>query len=198
MRKQYDDFTQMKLKEMCKSISDMTYTYLDPETQLPTKVPASHYEKILDQVKEQYMGEITSRQFLTIMYNQLTALKKEDDKYFQQALLCMDLGINPKDMRVDEQLALSMTYDFIYDRQKNMKKDYHFLDTEVINAFKETKDNPVIQAQAIRMTTDYEESQEQTDIQKVNDMTNMINRFELIEMMIMIEIMIIRVKYEKI
>ena len=42
MRKQYDDFTQMKLKEMCKSISDMTYTYLDPETQLPTKVPASH------------------------------------------------------------------------------------------------------------------------------------------------------------
>lgn len=163
MRKQYDDFTQMKLKEMCKSISDMTYTYLDPETQLPTKVPASHYEKILDQVKEQYMGEITSRQFLTIMYNQLTALKKEDDKYFQQALLCMDLGINPKDMRVDEQLALSMTYDFIYDRQKNMKKDYHFLDTEVINAFKETKDNPVIQAQAIRMTTDYEETQEQTE-----------------------------------
>ena len=122
MRKQYDDFTQMKIKEMCKSISDMTYTYLDPETHLPTKVPASHYEKILDQVKEQYMGEITSKQFLTIMYNQLTALKKEDDKYFQQALLCMDLGINPKDMRVDEQLALSMTYDFIYEKQKNMKK----------------------------------------------------------------------------
>lgn len=45
MRKQYDDFTQMKIKEMCKSISDMTYTYLDPETHLPTKVPASHYEK---------------------------------------------------------------------------------------------------------------------------------------------------------
>ena len=25
MRKQYDDFTQMKIKEMCKSISDMTF-----------------------------------------------------------------------------------------------------------------------------------------------------------------------------
>ena len=97
------------------------------------------------------------------MYNQLTALKKEDDKYFQQALLCMDLGINPKDMRVDEQLALYMTYDFIYEKQKNMKKDYHFLDTEVINAYRETKDNPVIQAQAIKMSTDYEETQEQEE-----------------------------------
>lgn len=40
MRKQYDDFTQMKLKDMCKNISDMTYTYINPETQQPTKVPA--------------------------------------------------------------------------------------------------------------------------------------------------------------
>ena len=94
MRKQYDDFTQMKLKDMCKNISDMTYTYINPETQEPTRVPAAHYEKILDQVKEQYMVEITSRQFLNIMYNQLSALKKEDPKYFNQALLCLDLGIN--------------------------------------------------------------------------------------------------------
>ena len=46
---------------------------------------------------------------------------------------------------------------------KNMKKDYHFLDTEVINAYRETKDNPVIQAQAIKMSTDYEETQEQEE-----------------------------------
>ena len=80
MRKQYDDFTQMKLKDMCKSMSDMTYTYINPDSGEPTKVPPSHYEKILEAVKENYMGEITSRQFLTIMYNQLNALKKEDEK----------------------------------------------------------------------------------------------------------------------
>ena len=80
MRRQYDDFTQMKLKDMSKSISDMTYTYLNPETGEPTKVPPVHYEKILDQVTEKYMADVTSRQFLTIMYNQLTALKKEDEK----------------------------------------------------------------------------------------------------------------------
>ena len=95
MRKQYDDFTQLKLKDMSKSISDMTYKYINPETQAPTKVPPAHYEKILDQVTEKYMSDITSRQFLTIMYTQLSNLKKEDEKYFNQALLCMDMGLNP-------------------------------------------------------------------------------------------------------
>ena len=59
MRKQYDDFTQLKIKDMSKSISDMTYKYINPETQSPTKVPAAHYEKILDQVTEKYMSDIT-------------------------------------------------------------------------------------------------------------------------------------------
>ena len=84
MRKQYDDFTQLKIKDMSKSISDMTYTYLNPETGEPTKVPAVHYEKILDQVTEKYMSDITSRQFLTIMYTQLSNLKKEDAKTIKE------------------------------------------------------------------------------------------------------------------
>lgn len=113
MRRQYDDFTQLKLKDMSKSISDMTYKYINPETDKPTKVPPVHYEKILDQVTEKYMADITSRQFLTIMYNQLNGLKKEDEKYFQQALLCIDLGLNPKDLRIDEQIALEYTNEFL-------------------------------------------------------------------------------------
>lgn len=149
MRKQYDDFTQMKLKDMCKNISDMTYTYINPETQQPTKVPATHYEKILEQVKEQYMGEITSRQFLTIMYNQLNALKKEDEKYFQQAMLCIDMGINPKDLRVDEQIALSYTYDYIEDKQKIEKKNFHLLNEDIVDTYTNSKENSFIQAQAI-------------------------------------------------
>ena len=43
MRKQYDDFTQLKIKDMSKSISDMTYKYINPETQAPTRVPPVHY-----------------------------------------------------------------------------------------------------------------------------------------------------------
>lgn len=163
MRKQYDDFTQMKLKDMCKNISDMTYTYINPETGEPTKVPPAHYEKILDEVKEKYMGEIASRQFLTIMYNQLTALKKEDEKYFQQALLCIDMGINPKDLRIDEQIAISYTYNYMDDKQKQEKKNFHLLSQDIVDTYNETKENPIIQAQAIEMSSD-DNGKEQDDI----------------------------------
>ena len=152
MRKQYDDFTQLKLKDMSKSISDMTYSYINPETNEPTKVPASHYEKILDQVKEQYMEEITSRQFLNIMYNQLSGLKKEDEKYFQQALLCIDLGINPKDLRLNEQIALAYTYDFLDDKQRSEKKNFHLLNQDIVEAYNESKEDSMIQAQALKLS----------------------------------------------
>ena len=155
MRKQYDDFTQMKLKDMCKIISDMTYTYINPETQEPTRVPPAHYEKILDQVQEKYVADIASRQFLTIMYNQLSALKKEDEKYFKQALLCLDMGLNPKDLRVDEQIALAFTYDYMDDKQKVEKKNFHLLDQDIVDTFNNSKDSPIIQADAINNSNDY-------------------------------------------
>lgn len=150
MRKQYDDFTQLKLKDMSKSISDMTYKYINPETDKPTKVPPSHYEKILDQVTEKYMSDITSRQFLVIMYNQLNSLKKEDEKYFQQALLCIDLGINPKDLRINEQIALEYTNEFLNERKHELKKDNHLLDQCIIDFYDECKDNSNIQSQAVK------------------------------------------------
>lgn len=164
MRKQYDDFTQMKLKDMCKNISDMTYTYVDPETGKPTVVPATHYEKILNQVQEKYMGEITSRQFLNIMYNQLNALRKEDEKYFQQALLCIDMGINPKDLRVNEQIAISLTHDYMEDKQKNEKKNFHFLSQDIIDTYNESKDNPIIQAQAINISNEHNDIEQEDDM----------------------------------
>lgn len=160
MRKQYDDFTQMKLKDMCKSMSDMTYTYINPDSGEPTKVPPSHYEKILEAVKENYMGEITSRQFLTIMYNQLNALKKEDEKYFRQALLCIDMGINPKDLRVDEQISISFTDDYMEDKQKQEKKNFHFLNQDIIDVYNESKENPMIQARAIEVPNDVDKEQD--------------------------------------
>ena len=162
MRKQYDDFTQLKLKDMSKSISDMTYKYINPETQAPTKVPPQHYEKILDQVTEKYMADITSRQFLTIMYNQLSALKKEDEKYFNQALLCMDLGLNPKDLRLDEQIALEYSNDFLEEKKASEKKDFHFMDKDIIVSFDEAKNNPALQAQVVRESNKYKDRESNT------------------------------------
>lgn len=164
MRKQYDDFTQLKLKDMSKSISDMTYKYINPDTQEPTRVPPSHYEKILDQVTEKYMADVTSRQFLTIMYNQLSALKKEDEKYFNQALVCMDMGLNPKDLRIDEQIAIEYTNGFIEDKKNYEKKNYHFLSEDIVSAYNESKNNPELQADVVRESNKLE--------QKDNDMFN--------------------------
>ena len=159
MRKQYDDFTQLKLKDMSKSISDMTYRYINPDTQEPTKVPAVHYEKILDQVTEKYMSDITSRQFLTIMYNQLNALKKEDEKYFNQALVCMDMGLNPKDLRINEQISLAYTYDYMEDKQKVEKKNFHLLDEDIVNVFNNSLNDPNLQSKAIRLSNIFEEKE---------------------------------------
>lgn len=150
MRKQYDDFTQLKLKDMSKSISDMTYRYINPDTQEPTKVPAVHYEKILDQVTEKYMSDITSRQFLTIMYNQLNALKKENEKYFNQALLCMDIGLNPKDLRINEQIAIEYIDSFINDKKNYEKKNFHFLSSDIIEAYDEAKSDTRLQTMVVR------------------------------------------------
>ena len=150
MRKQYDDFTQLKLKDMSKSISDMTYKYINPNTNEPTKVPPAHYEKILDQVTEKYMADVTSRQFLTIMYNQLSALKKEDEKYFNEALICMDQGLNPKDLRIDEQIALEYTNGFIDEKKSVEKKEFHFMSEDIVDAFREAKDSPELQTQIVR------------------------------------------------
>jgi len=161
MRKQYDDFTQLKLKDMSKVMSDMTYKYINPETQEPTKVPAMHYEKILDQVTEKYMSEITSKQFLTIMYNQLNSLKKEDEKYFNQALLCIDLGINPKDLRINEQIALEVTNSYIEDRKENEKRNFHFLSDDIVESFDSSKNDPSLQAQIIRDSNKYEEREDE-------------------------------------
>ena len=169
MRKQYDDFTQLKIKDMSKSISDMTYKYINPDTQTPTKVPPAHYEKILDQVTEKYMSNITSRQFLTIMYNQLSSLKKEDEKYFNQALLCMDLGLNPKDLRIDEQIAIEYTNDFIEDKKSIKKKDFHFLDKDIVDSFNEAKNNPALQAQVVRESNKFEEREDSMFNQKDYD-----------------------------
>lgn len=41
MTKYFDEFTKLKQKEMSKTLEDITYKYINPETHQPTKVPAS-------------------------------------------------------------------------------------------------------------------------------------------------------------
>ncbi len=162
MRKQYDDFTQLKMKDMCKAMSDMTYRYINPDTDEPTKVPPTHYEKILDQITEKYMADITTQKFLSIMYEQLVALKKEDEKYFNQALLCIDMGVNPKDLKTADRIALMYAHDYMEEKQKEEKKNYHFLNNEIVDTYNFAKNDPEIQRETIRYSERADDRREES------------------------------------
>lgn len=165
MIKKYDEFIKMKLKEMSKAMSDMTFTYIDPETKSPTKVPAGHYEKVLNQVKEQSLADIVQVNLLNTMYVQLKAIRDEDPKYFRQAMVCLDMGLKPSDMRVNERIALSVTNDMLDEMTKEKKKDFHLLDANIIDCFENAKNDPQIQVSYMEgdeiNQDDYEEDEDE-------------------------------------
>ena len=148
----YDEFSKLKKKDMSKVMSDMTYEYIQPDTQMPTLVPASHYEKQLGQVIETEVSVEVRNQMLSVIYNQLVALKKENEELFNQAILCMDVGLNPKDLRIPEQAAIKYTYDFMNEKEANEKKDYHFLNQEIVDMYNESLTNPEIQRYMINLS----------------------------------------------
>lgn len=150
MEKQYDVFCKMKQKEMSKAISDMTYGYINPETNSPTLVPAAHYDKILGLVKEQFIDVAMQNEFLNIAYDQLKRLKTQDPKYFYQALLCLDMNIKPNYLRTNERLSLTLTYDAIEDKENNSKKEFNFLNQDILDLFISNRDNKQLHAEMLQ------------------------------------------------
>ena len=152
MIRQYDEFAKLGLKDMSKKISDMTYLYVNPETHRPTVVPPKHYDKILSQVKEELTTSITRRSFLIVMYNQIKALKDEEPKLFQEAFLCLEKGLKPTDLRINEDLALRLVSEMLDDKRNKDKKNFHLLDSDILEYFDEMKNDPSIHAQILRET----------------------------------------------
>lgn len=69
MTKYFDEFTKLKQKEMSKTLEDITYKYINPETHQPTKVPASHFDKEFNREIERQISAGVNRQMLMIMYS---------------------------------------------------------------------------------------------------------------------------------
>ena len=168
MRKQYDDFTQMKLKDMCKNISDMTYTYINPETQEPTRVPAAHYEKELSQELEKTITQVMTMKFLSIMYDQLNAFKKENEDLFYKALICMDNGLNPKDLRISEQIALNHTYEFLQNKQLEERRKFHFFSQDITDEYQRGLTDPDLQAEKMDISN-FIENQRQRELNRIGE-----------------------------
>ncbi len=168
MRKFYDDFIQQKPKEMSKTLEDIVFKYTNPETHQPTKVPASHFEKEFGQEVERAISQSVNRQFLSIMYGQLNALKKDNEQLFYQALICIDNNINPKDLRLSEQIAVNHTYDYIQEKQRTEKKEFHFFNQEISNEYHKAITDPNIQAEAMEISN-FLENQESIELNRIKN-----------------------------
>lgn len=113
MKKQFEDFQKMKIKEACKAIEDMTFSFINPTTKEPTFVPAKHYENILNKTVEQFIDQNLQVEMLNNVYKQLKFLQEEYGKDFMRSLICLDLGIKPSDISLQQSIALQATYNDI-------------------------------------------------------------------------------------
>lgn len=148
MNKQFDVFVKMKMREMCKTIHDMTYTYIDPITNKPTDVPAKHYQDILKQPVEVLVEDQVKRQFLNIMFKQLKNLKDEEPQLFYQSLLLLDIGKAPDALTINEEIALKITADYMIDEENKPKKKnspkFQISNQDYIHKFNEIKNDDSI------------------------------------------------------
>lgn len=171
MRKFYDEFIQSKPKEMAKLMEDMTFKFIDPKSQQPTKVPAAHYEKELGQEIERTVSQAVSLKFLSIMFDQLNLFKKENEDLFYKALICMDNGLNPKDLRISEQIALNHAYDILQNKQLEEKRKFRFFNTEITEEYRKGLTDPDIQAAAMEISNllENQESRELNRMERQQD-----------------------------
>lgn len=174
MRKVYDEIIQQKPKDMAKTLEDIAYKYINPDTQLPTKVPASHFEKELGIEVERAINQAVSQKFLSIMYTELNALMKDNKELFYKALLCIDNNLNPKDLRMPERIALSRTYDYLVEKKATEKKEFHFLNQDIATEYRRAITDPDIQAQAMEISN-LLENQETRDLNSIENQSDLNN-----------------------
>lgn len=62
----------------------------------------------------------------------------------------MDIGLNPKDLRINEQIAIEYIDSFINDKKNYEKKNFHFLSSDIIEAYDEAKSDTRLQTMVVR------------------------------------------------
>lgn len=147
MKKQFEDFQKMKIKDACKAIEDMTFTFINPTTNQPTYVPAKHYEGILNKTVEQFLDENLKIEMLNNVYKQMVFLQQEYGKDFLKSLICIDMGIKPSDMNLVQTIALDATYESISQAQEEQKKSFHLLGQDFVNKFQEALNDKELHTQ---------------------------------------------------
>ena len=131
MTKKYNEFIQLKPAQMAQSISDMTYCYKN------TVVPKEHYKKILDEVIEEEMTEMFNYEMLGLVYKNLKHFYDESPQLFFKALLCIFKKVKPTDMRPQEQKAVAMVTDELFENPR----EYTVLNEKLLDLFDDIKND---------------------------------------------------------
>lgn len=160
MKKQFEDFQKMKIKDACKAIEDMTFTFINPVTNQPTYVPAKHYEGILSKTVEQFLDENLKIEMLNNVYKQMVFLQQEYGKDFLKSLICIDMGIKPSDMNLIQTIALDATYEYVSQSQEEQKKNFHLLGQEFVEKYQQALNDKELHTQYINETDNQRDENE--------------------------------------
>lgn len=130
MRSNYEDFKNLPVAKMAQKISDMTFCYED------TKVPAKHYKQMLSKSYEELIEDSVALNLLNLYYKTIKQLAGESPKWFMQALICLELNINPANISSENYQALELT------RSKfSEQKHINITNRDIIELFKQIKEH---------------------------------------------------------
>lgn len=126
----YDEFPRLPVDKMAQSISDMSFNYND------IMIPKKYYKAQLTKSIEEVIESSVELNLIDTYFRTLEKLKKENDKWFFQALLCLDSGVKPSSMSNAEYQAMELTY-LKFTETKKAK----ILDTNWLEEFKNISEN---------------------------------------------------------
>ena len=60
-------------------------------------------------------------------------------------------------LRLNEQIAVEYTYEYMQDKKEHEKKNFHFLNQDIIEAYENSKNDSSLQASIIRESNNFED-----------------------------------------
>lgn len=126
----YDEFSKLPKAKMAQAISDLTYLYEE------TNVPKKHYEQHLSKTIVELMESSVELNLINTFFSMIKDLQAQNPKWFFQALLCLDLKINPASIKPSEHQALEELWNE-FSTQKKPK----LMDIEILAKFQKHEKN---------------------------------------------------------
>lgn len=115
--KVYEDVVKLSLPNLAKTMSDITYCYNE------TVVPEKHYKDYLSKAIEETVADEVQMQILNTVFKTIESLWKESPALVTKALICLEKGIKPNDIRAREYQALMATMDVVAENNSSILSD---------------------------------------------------------------------------